>query len=510
MNGVPSDIFHVSEIRMLLCISASRFPYVPMVIVLSYLFLSGCEPESPTSPSPGNHSTDPPIALATVVPDSGTTLTLFKFDGSLSTSGDTTDSMMNYKWDFGDGTPLYWFNSPVVPHQYLDSGSFNVTLIVRNIAGIMDTTYSQAFVREVPEASIRWIQEIGSIGGTASALDSEGYLYFPTKKALVALNGDGSERWRYTTNAQVTAPAISANGTLYFGSGDDNVYAVSQSGDLIWNYETGHFIESAPAVALDGTIYIGSTDNYLYALSPEGNFLWKYSVGWTQCSPVIGPDGTIYIGSNGDLVFGINPDGTLKWSLDVTGGDNQGAVDADPALSSDGTLYVSTIDGYLWAIDTTSGTTLWSLRIGDYARNSPVIGTDGTVYVCAYCNIEGDYAVSAIHPDGYLKWRYGDFSNIHRTAPLIADNGIIYFGANDPFGKPLVAGIDTEGELRWYARLSDSDNYGVPSSSTISDDGAIYFQSGTYVIALESLSNGLADTPWPKARGNLLNTGRFN
>ena len=48
----------------------------------------------------------------------------------------------------------------------------------------------------------------------------------------------------------------------------------------------------------DGTIYIGSNDKKLYALTSTGKLKWKYGPvdGGGPGSPVIGSDGTLYFG----------------------------------------------------------------------------------------------------------------------------------------------------------------------------------------------------------------------
>ncbi len=49
-----------------------------------------------------------------------------------------------------------------------------------------------------------------------------------------------------------------ANGVVYVGSSDDNVYALNAStGALLWKYTTGNYVDSSPAVA-NGVVYIGS------------------------------------------------------------------------------------------------------------------------------------------------------------------------------------------------------------------------------------------------------------
>jgi outer membrane protein assembly factor BamB len=57
----------------------------------------------------------------------------------------------------------------------------------------------------------------------------------------------------------------------------------------------------SPAVSADGMIYVGSgNDRHLYAINPDGALKWKFTTGVIQAiaSPSIGPDGTIYFGSD--------------------------------------------------------------------------------------------------------------------------------------------------------------------------------------------------------------------
>src|SRR5574337_1081606 len=108
-----------------------------------------------------------------------------------------------------------------------------------------------------------------------------------------------SLKWSFQTNGPVTSsPAIGADGTIYFGSQDKKLYAITRDGKLKWTFETQGEIESSPAVRKDGTILFGSWDSHLYALKPDGTLLWKYkSEGGIISSPAIGNDNTIYVGS---------------------------------------------------------------------------------------------------------------------------------------------------------------------------------------------------------------------
>ena len=62
------------------------------------------------------------------------------------------------------------------------------------------------------------------------------------------MNSDGSEDWNYTTGGMVrSAPAIGADGSIYFGSDDNKLYALNPDGSENWNYPTSGVVRSSPA-----------------------------------------------------------------------------------------------------------------------------------------------------------------------------------------------------------------------------------------------------------------------
>ena len=62
----------------------------------------------------------------------------------------------------------------------------------------------------------------------------------------------------------ISSPAV-ANGVVYVGSCDNNVYALNAStGAELWSYTTGTMGVSSPAVA-NGVVYVGSDDGKVYA-----------------------------------------------------------------------------------------------------------------------------------------------------------------------------------------------------------------------------------------------------
>ncbi len=63
-----------------------------------------------------------------------------------------------------------------------------------------------------------------------------------------------------------------ANGVVYVGSNDDNVYALNAgTGALLWKYTTrGQIDFSSPSVA-NGVVYVASLDGNVYAFHLPGH-----------------------------------------------------------------------------------------------------------------------------------------------------------------------------------------------------------------------------------------------
>ena len=55
-------------------------------------------------------------------------------------------------------------------------------------------------------------------------------------------------------------------GRIYVGSQDDNLYAISPGGEVVWRYNLGEDIDSTVAIGPDGTLYVGADDGGVYAL----------------------------------------------------------------------------------------------------------------------------------------------------------------------------------------------------------------------------------------------------
>jgi len=73
-------------------------------------------------------------------------------------------------------------------------------------------------------------------------------------------------KWRFRAGGPIVSTPAVADGTVYFGSGDHNVYAVDeQTGLQRWKFTTHGRVSSSPAV-VDGRVFLSSYDGNLHAL----------------------------------------------------------------------------------------------------------------------------------------------------------------------------------------------------------------------------------------------------
>jgi len=146
----------------------------------------------------------------------------------------------------------------------------------------------------------------------------------------------------------------------------------------LWNYTTGDVVISSPAVA-DGVVYIGSNDHNVYALDAStGTLLWNYTTGDVVISSPAVADGVVYIGSYDRNVYALNASsGAVVWNY-TTGG----AVASSPAIAED-MVFIGSYDDKVYALDASSGGLVWSYTTDDMVVSSPAVA-DGKVYVGSY------------------------------------------------------------------------------------------------------------------------------
>lgn len=330
----------------------------------------------------------------------------------------------------------------------------------------------------------------------------------PTDTCLYAVNPDGSLKWRYPTrDAVFSSPALALDGSIYFGSLDNNVYALEDAGNygsFKWRTSLGTLVFSSPAVGTDGTIYAGCLNFRMYALMPGGSLKWSYRTDFCVfSSPAVGPGGELYFGSKDHFLYALEDSvtrGNLRWKCPAGTFYDGHFVDSSPAIGADGTLYVGTdpyggggvepveVDSVFLAVNP-DGTVKWKFQMGDGAESSPAIGPDGTIYVGSF-----DGKLYAIRDDGdagILKWAFQTGAAIDGS-PAVDGCGVVYFGSRDS----TIYALNPDGTLRWSLKTGGQ----IESSPSIDADGTLYvgsFDGKLYAIGNHGPDAGVLSVDLP-------------
>lgn len=235
--------------------------------------------------------------------------------------------------------------------------------------------------------SMLWSYDLANIPYGFPTIGADGKTYVGAWYRLFVLAPSGTLAWSYstaTTDSMQTAPAVTANGEVYFGAYDNNLYALDSAASLKWSYRTGDNVQSSPALRADGAVLAGSCDRRLYALTSSGSLLWSYGAGneIRYCSPAVGSDGRAYIGSLDMMVYALSSPGTLLWSYGMGGGINY----SSPAIGSGGEVFQGANDNTVYALNS-AGSLLWSYCTAEGIQSSVAIGADGIVAVGSSDNV---------------------------------------------------------------------------------------------------------------------------
>ncbi len=268
-------------------------------------------------------------------------------------------------------------------------------------------------------------------------------------------------------NGELGAPVVGADGTIYVPGGvDNNLYALSPSGQLLWTF-TGQagspnerFVAS-PALAEDGTLYIGSVDSshsdkqaeLFYALNPDGTLRWKKKLdGGTYFSANIGRNGKIYVATDECWLYALHPAGYLAtpdsivdWRYNLWA-----QPENSPALSfTDFPLSVagdSLVNLYLY------GSVRFKRSFGakDTLRGL-ALDQNGNIYVTG----RGRAVVRRISPSGAEAWAYSLPTAFGKPSLPAVSSGVVFFTSSK--GAGLFALNAADGAERWRVTLPGGD-----------------------------------------------------
>jgi outer membrane protein assembly factor BamB len=117
----------------------------------------------------------------------------------------------------------------------------------------------------------KWRTNVGA--GTSPTIGQDGTIYCGYSKLHAVNPTDGSVKWTFDVQGKIrgATPCNSVDGTIYLGNSEgSDIVAVNPNGTEKWRKTIHGDVESAPCISEDGTVFIGSNIERLYAFGYTG------------------------------------------------------------------------------------------------------------------------------------------------------------------------------------------------------------------------------------------------
>ncbi len=323
---------------------------------------------------------------------------------------------------------------------------------------------------------VNWAFNAGMAINSSAALHNGNVFFSDNRQTLYSLNAatgklnfktalGQSKSYEWAFDYYYSSPAV-VNDQIFIGSKDGCIYDVNEiSGQVKWKFKTGGIVRSSPAVA-GGVLYAGDTDGSLFAIDTHnGRQLWRFlTVGHGLKNEDFGYDRRAIIASpvvTGDKVIVGGRDGFL-YAVDKTSGKELWRMDhkiswviSTVAVKGD-IVVTGTSDGrFVQAIDLATGKQLWKFHTHSTVWSSPVIDGD-KVYVGSQ---EGVLFCLDLKTGSKINgFQAGD---IIFSSPVVAGS-LLYFGCDDGYLyalKPGAPGYKTPQTAKKYVFWDSEPRY---------------------------------------------------
>lgn len=233
-----------------------------------------------------------------------------------------------------------------------------------------------------------------------------------------------------------------------------------------------------PALGPNGAIIL-PRDGELVSLTEGGTRNWTFTTGEYMLEPTVGPDGTVYVPSFAGKIYAVNgATGARRWELDAQ-------QVGFPSLALGPWLYARVGDSVI-AIDPANGAEKWRITPADRARGVAV-NKDGTaIYVSSDTKLSASNAMT-----GVTIWSTtlpGDLFGGSGAQPTVGPDGTIYLAVypSGIGGGVHVAGVRPDGTLLPARAVGAYDE--ESTAVTVGSDGSLYLCNLKTVAGL--LKNG--------------------
>ncbi|MBU4247834.1 MAG: SBBP repeat-containing protein [Verrucomicrobia bacterium] len=295
--------------------------------------------------------------------------------------------------------------------------------------------------------------------------------------------------YTYSTNFPVSAGA--AQGALA-GNADAFIASLSHglTNRIAATYLGGSAAEQANGMAIGYNITPGVTNILIVGTTASANF--PVTANATYGTRGGGEDAFIAVLTtpltNRYAVTYLGGAGNDRGMAAAFVGSNDSVVAAGYTASSDfpisdatySTRYnLGAYDGFVsrLASTLTYGTKKWHVQAANSVYSSPCMGPDGTIYAGTDESPDGLYA---INQDGATKWQFPAVQTYPVSSPMIGTNGIVYIGSYPAASSNLyVYAVDATNGTVVY-----SNNWASPVAMcmVMDNEGYLYAGSGAYSL----------------------------
>jgi len=233
--------------------------------------------------------------------------------------------------------------------------------------------------------------------------------------------------------------------------------------------------EAPPVSASDVTP--ASTAPASSDLSAIGRELWRFDlVGEVRLAPTVGPDGTVYLVTHAGVLYAIAPDGSERWSA-MVGGASVSTDYTAPVLAPDGRVYI-VYGGELQTFAPTGNIGWTWSKPGEWGLTAPpAFSADGTAFMMT--NKSSLWAISGVGQELWGTTLCQVMGGGTWPGPAVGTDGTVYAVCH---GEQVYALDAASGDVLWTYDVNDK----LESTPAAGPDGLVYVASdGGWVLALQ-------------------------
>ncbi|MEU2490995.1 PQQ-binding-like beta-propeller repeat protein [Streptomyces sp. NPDC007883] len=310
------------------------------------------------------------------------------------------------------------------------------------------------------------------------------------KPGVTYLQADAKPDWTLKTAQPLDWAPVLDGGTLVTSGYNRDIYgADAKTGTLKWTTPSGGLI--AQPVAANGLVHVMTMDKHLRTLEVKsGAVKWDEamdgmeSAAVTQSGVLVTTNGrtvTARLAQNGDELWTQSLESNATGRIALSQGPTLGRNASGGITARNGTAYVMTEKGFLWALDLSSGETKWKRNLGPSHRDLGCLSSGQAVVAVT------DTHVVALDSAGKETWRRAVTAQGRNMA---ADDTTLYLRASTDDEKLLRALDLKTGKERWQRAFPTSSGDAPLGNLALFADRLYYSSQGRRLFALRTSDGG--------------------